>query len=70
MQGTTSPEQEPFWLFYSNERVFPLGWAEQKGIKIIINIILFYFYMRYIIYMLNRSSMESNEFRCNFFKCY
>lgn len=31
MQGTTSPEVQPFWLFYSNERVFPLGWAEQKG---------------------------------------
>jgi len=32
MQGINSPEKEPFWLFYSNERVFPLGWAEQKGI--------------------------------------
>lgn len=32
MQGINSPEKEPFWLFYLNERVFPLGWAEQKGL--------------------------------------
>jgi len=32
MQGINSPEDKPFWLFYLNERVFPLGWAEQKGI--------------------------------------
>jgi len=32
MQGIESPEKEPFWLFYLNERVFPLGWAEQKGL--------------------------------------
>ncbi|KAL4104178.1 hypothetical protein QTP88_019487 [Uroleucon formosanum] len=32
MQGINSPEEKPFWLFYLNERVFPLGWAEQKGL--------------------------------------
>jgi hypothetical protein len=32
MQGVSSPEKTPFWLFYLNERIFPLGWAEQKGI--------------------------------------
>ncbi|XP_022180429.1 scm-like with four MBT domains protein 1 [Myzus persicae] len=32
MQGINSPEEKPFWLFYLNERVFPFGWAEQKGL--------------------------------------
>lgn len=32
MQGKERPEKQPFWLYYLNERVFPLGWAEQKGI--------------------------------------
>ncbi|XP_025406134.1 uncharacterized protein LOC112680298 isoform X2 [Sipha flava] len=32
MQGVSSPEKTPFWLFYLNERIFPLGWAEQKGL--------------------------------------
>ncbi|XP_050534831.1 MBT domain-containing protein 1-like isoform X2 [Daktulosphaira vitifoliae] len=32
MLGDDSPEKEPFWLFYLNERVFPMGWAEQKGL--------------------------------------
>jgi len=32
-QGTKSLKKEPFWLFYSNNRVFPLGWAEEKSIK-------------------------------------
>jgi hypothetical protein len=31
MLGESSPEKKPFWLFYLNERVFPLGWADQKG---------------------------------------
>lgn len=34
MQGINSPEEKPFWLFYLNERVFPFGWAEQKGISL------------------------------------
>lgn len=33
MQGVSSPENNLFWLFYLNERIFPLGWADQKGIK-------------------------------------
>jgi len=32
MQGIKCSEKKPFWLFYLNKRVFPLGWAEQKGI--------------------------------------
>ncbi|VVC28864.1 SLED domain,Mbt repeat [Cinara cedri] len=32
MLGVSSPEETPFWLFYSNERIFPLGWADQKGL--------------------------------------
>jgi len=33
IQGVDSAKKKPFWLFYLNERVFPLGWAEDKGIK-------------------------------------
>ncbi|XP_050436078.1 uncharacterized protein LOC126842903 [Adelges cooleyi] len=32
MQGNLSPEKKPFWMFYLNERVFPMGWADQKGL--------------------------------------
>ncbi|XP_022172526.1 scm-like with four MBT domains protein 1 isoform X2 [Myzus persicae] len=32
IQGTKSSEGKPFWLFYSNDSVFPLGWAEEKGL--------------------------------------
>eukprot|EP00102_Acyrthosiphon_pisum_P026276 XP_016663486.1 PREDICTED: scm-like with four MBT domains protein 1 [Acyrthosiphon pisum] len=32
MQGIKCSEKKPFWLFYLNKRIFPLGWAEQKGL--------------------------------------
>ncbi|VVC29794.1 SLED domain,Zinc finger, C2CH-type,Sterile alpha motif/pointed domain,Mbt repeat [Cinara cedri] len=32
MLGVSPPEETPFWLFYSNERIFPIGWADQKGL--------------------------------------
>lgn len=41
MLGTSSPEKKSFWLFYLNERIFPLGWAEQKGIHLKHNICIY-----------------------------
>lgn len=41
MQGEASPEKNKFWLFYLNERIFPLGWAEQKGIQLKCNVKIF-----------------------------
>ncbi|XP_060871947.1 scm-like with four MBT domains protein 1 isoform X2 [Metopolophium dirhodum] len=32
IQGVKSTKKKSFWLFYLNERVFPLGWAEEKGL--------------------------------------
>ncbi|KAL5237491.1 hypothetical protein ACI65C_004901 [Semiaphis heraclei] len=47
MQGINIPEEKPFWLFYLIERVFPLGWAEQKGI--LLKYSFFYYFFYYII---------------------
>lgn len=61
MQGINCPEEKPFWLFYLNERVFPLGWAEQKGV-------LLKYSFRTLLYnqfcLMFRTSVESHEFRC------
>lgn len=41
MEGVSSPEKKPFWLFYLNDRIFPFGWAEQKGINPKLNKLIF-----------------------------
>jgi len=33
IQGIKSPKKKPFWVFYLNDSVFPLGWAQENGIK-------------------------------------
>jgi len=61
MEGESSPEKQSFWLFFMNDRIFPFGWAEQKGINQ--NTIFITSYLCNSPFVIYRTSMESNEFR-------